>query len=680
MLLMDFSTFLCSLTSSQSIHGGGQEEGSNLLSRDVASCGSAALNSHRTQMRPIWMPPQQGLPAQDTCSPTTAFRPSVQIQRANLKPFQATKLCACHVRTTHHSQRLWLAMGLPSSGEVLKIVAPRLPFLQLYQLRRTCRSLKWACQGVKARLHGKIQQALLDIFQRARDAENMAESWYDMSQIREQAKSILSLIEVSQHELQDPDDPVEITGSLEEMLHDIDTKAYSAAMTELSRADLCRAARWLIRATREVERLLGLRPEIGTQEVSGDLDEAATMDPPVDRAGIAWDRQTDFTAPTSVPRGTGLQESVTDSKAIIEEAADLPEVVPGGDLLAQQQRLEHQLLEVRSEGSGESMRAMAILHQLGGVTAQLGNLKLAMQHFQESLQMQRSLHGEGDHPGIAATLNQLGKVKVQLGEEEEAMHYLEQSLRIQRSLHGDGDNPGIAETLNELGVVTAQTGNLEQAMQHFEESLRMQRSLHGDVDHPGIATTLNELGDVFTQLGNLNQAMEYLQESLRMKRSLHGDKEHAGISVALHQLGCVASEVGNLQLAMCYLEESLRMERALHGDNDHPSVAATLHELGRVALRTKDYQKAIKYLQEALCMERHLHKDHDNPGKGDTLQEVAKDLKHAMRYLEGSRGRQQSPQSDSDHPDPDSLPELDRPTLDVARRPRSKGKGRGGSA
>ena len=50
---------------------------------------------------------------------------------------------------------------------------------------------------MKARLHGKIQLALLDIFEQARDAgpANIAKWWYDMGQIREQAKSILSLIE-----------------------------------------------------------------------------------------------------------------------------------------------------------------------------------------------------------------------------------------------------------------------------------------------------------------------------------------------------------------------------------------------------------------------------------------------------------------------------------------------------
>ena len=104
------------------------------------------------------------------------------------------------------------------------------------------------------------------------------------------------------------------------------------------------------------------------------------------------------------------ESATTDTRAFVEEAVHLPEKMPGGHLLTQQQELEHQLQESRSEQSGDSIRTAAVLHKLGQVLAQTGDLKQAMRYLQESLQMQRSLHGDGDHPGIAVTLHELGDV------------------------------------------------------------------------------------------------------------------------------------------------------------------------------------------------------------------------------------------------------------------------------
>ena len=72
------------------------------------------------------------------------------------------------------------------------------------------------------------------------------------------------------HEHQDPDNPIQIIGDLEQIWNDIITEAFRARDAP-SRSELCRAARWLIQATREVETVL--RPQVAdvTREVSGDL-------------------------------------------------------------------------------------------------------------------------------------------------------------------------------------------------------------------------------------------------------------------------------------------------------------------------------------------------------------------------------------------------------------------------
>ena len=148
----------------------------------------------------------------------------------------------------------------------------------------------------------------------------------------------------------------------------------------------------------------------------------------------------------------------------------------------------------------------------------------AKQHFDESSRMERSLHGDRDHPDIAAILHALGLVSQQTGDLKQAKQHFDKSLRMERFLHGDRDHPDIAAILHALGLVIQQAGDLKQAKQHIDKSLRMESSLHGDRDHPDLAATLHALGQVSQQAGDLKQAKQHFDESLQMKLSLHGDR------------------------------------------------------------------------------------------------------------------------------------------------------------
>ena len=81
---------------------------------------------------------------------------------------------------------------------------------------------------------------------------------------------------------------------------------------------------------------------------------------------------------------------------------------------------------------------------------------MMMMILEESLQMKRSWHPDGRHFDIEVTLAELGRVTAQTGDLEMALQYLEESLRIERFLCGDDNHPGIATLLQEIAQVTAQ--------------------------------------------------------------------------------------------------------------------------------------------------------------------------------------------------------------------------------
>ena len=224
------------------------------------------------------------------------------------------------------------------------------------------------------------------------------------------------------------------------------------------------------------------------------------------------------TRPSQPPQFHGT--ITEDSGAAWPEDSALPESMPGGADLVELQKLEHQLLDLRTPQPGNSIELAHILHRLGEVTGRQGHHTEAMEYLQESLRMQQSLHGDVDHPGIASTLHQIGHVTAQTGDLKEALRFLKESLRMAQSLNGDVDHPGIAATLHEIGNVTAQTGDLKEALRFLKESLRMQQSLHGDVDHPGIAVTLHEIGNVTAQTGDLQEALRYHEKCFQIVQRL----------------------------------------------------------------------------------------------------------------------------------------------------------------
>eukprot|EP00435_Cladocopium_sp_Y103_P072895 s266_g41.t1 len=243
-----------------------------------------------------------------------------------------------------------------------------------------------------------------------------------------------------------------------------------------------------------------------------------------------------------------------------------------------------------------------MLHSLGELSQQTGDLKEGIKFLQESLKMQRSVHGDRDHPGIAATLQKLGDLSAQNGDLKEGIKFLQESLQMQRSLHGECDHPGIATTLHKLGDLTAQSGDLDRGIELLEESLQMQRSLHGDRAHPGMAVTLRKLGDVMALTGDVTQSMRHLLESAEVHCSLYGEKDHPNVADVLHSLGTANQLAGDLEQAEKFLEQSLRMKQSLFADKKHPSLRLTSNLLDHDRAHGTVYDIFRQIRADAECM------------------------------------------------------------------------------
>ena len=161
-------------------------------------------------------------------------------------------------------------------------------------------------------------------------------------------------------------------------------------MATLNVAKLDRHQRWrsacaqILRATRKAEELLLLQDFLLVEVCPEESDV--------------------FTHPTAQPHTAETWSKTEETRAQTDaDASNLPENIAAGETEKQMQTLEHQLLELQSTHKDQDHPEIAtILHELGQVSQQAGDLQQAEQHFGELLTMDRSLHGDRDHPDIAA--------------------------------------------------------------------------------------------------------------------------------------------------------------------------------------------------------------------------------------------------------------------------------------
>lgn len=224
----------------------------------------------------------------------------------------------------------------------------------------------------------------------------------------------------------------------------------------------------------------------------------------------------------------------------------------------------------------------------------------AAEKLQEALLLCRAL---GDRVGEATTLHMLGYVYGQLGESQKAVELYEQSLSIWRTLKSHQQDK--ANTLYNLGGTYSFTGRVAEAITCYKEAIELRRLLD---DKGGVAYALNNLGQVYTNVGEFQAALKSYQEALRLRIEI-GDVE--GQARSLSNISGVYFRLGEFQEALNYCKQALPLRRAA---GDRKGEAVTLSNIGSNYRELGEPQRALEYYQQAVSLLR---------GTGDRVNEAA---------------------------------------------------------
>jgi tetratricopeptide (TPR) repeat protein len=210
----------------------------------------------------------------------------------------------------------------------------------------------------------------------------------------------------------------------------------------------------------------------------------------------------------------------------------------------------------------------ALLHDLGLLAQERGDMATARRHYEESLKIKREL---ADHASIAQSLHQLGALAQEQGDYAEAQPLYEECLTLFNQID---DRHGAAATLHQLGLLAQEQRDYITARERYKESLELARALH---DQAAIAATLHQLGLLAQEQRDYAFAQSCYHTGLEVFHEL-GDQ--AGTAATLHQLGMLAQEQGNYPMARRRYEESLRL---FHRLGDQGGIMASLHNLNVLA-------------------------------------------------------------------------------------------------
>ena len=223
-----------------------------------------------------------------------------------------------------------------------------------------------------------------------------------------------------------------------------------------------------------------------------------------------------------------------------------------------------------------SVRARA-LRTCGIFTHELSDYEQAAQHYEESLDLFRSVGTPKDAAGVLANLGLLAADQSQFGR---AARLMEESLQMRRALN---DVLEIALSLDNLGMLALDQGDVPRARGLLEESVEMFRQGH---DKMGESVALNNLSRVAMRHGDWDQALALSRRGLELNRELGGQW---GTSDCLQRLGEIAAgkaqlvEAAGLLSAAAMLREYTGEVLSAADEAEHQKLLAVIQAaLGRV--------------------------------------------------------------------------------------------------
>ena len=188
-----------------------------------------------------------------------------------------------------------------------------------------------------------------------------------------------------------------------------------------------------------------------------------------------------------------------------------------------------------------------VLHSLARSEAELGDVELAEQHYQQALE----LCPQEDEKEKATIIHNFAIIYASRGDVDDAIALYQQSLELYEKI---GDVQGKAASLHQLAIIYARRGDVDDAMALYQQSLELLEKI-GDVQ--GKAASLHCLAGIYASRGDVDRAIALYQQSLELYERIGNVEGKAASLCMLGQL--LADEKQDFTTALDYLQQSFEI-------------------------------------------------------------------------------------------------------------------------
>jgi tetratricopeptide (TPR) repeat protein len=257
----------------------------------------------------------------------------------------------------------------------------------------------------------------------------------------------------------------------------------------------------------------------------------------------------------------------------------------------------------------------------------LSQLMIKMGKFDKAKEISQTLldsASDGDARTIAACHHQLGYVNDEKGDLKNALFHYRQSLDISLT-YLSPDDPSLASTYSNIGSIYKKQDNLDAALEHFQRALSI--DLH--VSHPDqlqIATHYNNIGLVLKRQDKYDEALKNYERALEIKLA-HLPPRHPSLATAYSNISGIYQSRKDYSKALSFLEKTLEIKQKSLPPH-HPSLIVTHRNMATAFEGLRQYEEAVQHAQHAVDIARRAFEtDHSEVKENqDYLDELRRKL------------------------------------------------------
>jgi tetratricopeptide (TPR) repeat protein len=206
----------------------------------------------------------------------------------------------------------------------------------------------------------------------------------------------------------------------------------------------------------------------------------------------------------------------------------------------------------------------------------------------------------GDELCSATANNNLGRLKIAVGDLKGALFHFNDALQIRRH-HLSSTDLDVAATIFNIGETLHLQEKIDEALESYLQFLSIASTHFGEY-HSDIVCTLKIIAECYHDTNNHESALAFYLKALKSARRVNSPT-HAEIAVILNKIGNIHYEIGNLEEALRTYEDGLEVERKLYKEND-PNILVTLLNIARVFHNENKAERALEIYEEGLTIQR----------------------------------------------------------------------------